>query len=565
MSKTSVKTTVEWHQVNWRKLERRVFKLQKRIYRAAKRGEMKAVRRLQKTLLQSWDAKLIAVRKVTQDDQGHNIAGVDGVKSLSPEARIHLASQLKLGQKAKSTRRVWIAKPRTDGKKPLGILTLKERALQVLAKMALEPEWEARFEPNSYGCRPGRSCQDAIEAIFVSIHCKPKYVLNAEITKCFDRINQEALLTKINTFPSMRRQIKSWLKAGVMAGKLLFSESVSMPQTGVIYPLLTNIALHGLEEQIKQFAETLPTRRNVGKKHNRQALNLIRYANSLVILHEDISVVQQCQAIIADWLKDMGLEVEPSYTKIAHTLNAHGQEKPGFNFLGFKIRQYPAGVHSSGKSTNGDKLGFKTIITPNDEAKKQHYQQLAQVIDAHKAASQGALIEALNSVVREWANYYAKVSSTETFKGLDHLLYRKLVSWAKYRHPHQSWEWISRKYWKSIGGQNWVFATKQEGSNFMRLLEHCDFKIETHTKVKGDSSPYDGNLGYWSTKMGKNPEIPRRVTNLIKRQKGKCAHCGFFFRDSDVLEIDQIIPTSQGGKNTYANRQLLHRHCHNNS
>lgn len=369
MSKTSFKTTVEWHQVNWRKLERRVFKLQKRIYRAAKRGEMKAVRRLQKTLLQSWDARLIAVRKVTQDHQGNQIAGVDGIKTLSPEARIHLANQLKLGNKATPARRVWIAKPGTDDK-GLGILTLKERASQVLAKMALEPEWEALFEPNSYGLRPGRSCQDAIEAIFASIHCKPKFVLNAHISKCFDNINHAALLNKINTFPSMRRQIKSWLKAGVMEGKQLFPTSIGTLQKEEISSLLANIALYGIEERIKQFAETLPTRRNVGKKHNRQALSVIRYANSLVILHEDITVVQKCQAIIADWLKDMGLEVQPSTTRIAHTLNTEGQQKPGFDFLGFKIRQYPTGIYGSGKSTNGEKLGFKTIITPSDEAKK---------------------------------------------------------------------------------------------------------------------------------------------------------------------------------------------------
>jgi RNA-directed DNA polymerase len=200
---------VEWNQVNWRKLERKVFKLQKRIYRASKRGEVKVVRRLQKTLMNSWSAKCLSVRRVTQDNQGKKTAGVDGVKSLTPEQRLNLVNQLKLGSKVTPTRRVWIPKPGKDEKRPLGIPTMYDRALQALVKMALEPEWEARFEPNSYGFRAGRSCHDAIEAIFTAIHQKAKYALDADIAACFDCINHEALLKKLNTFPTMSRQIRA--------------------------------------------------------------------------------------------------------------------------------------------------------------------------------------------------------------------------------------------------------------------------------------------------------------------------------------------------------------------
>lgn len=236
MSKTSLKTTVEWNQINWRKLERKVYQLQKRIYRASVRGDVKAVRRLQKTLMKSWSAKAIAVRKVTQDNAGKKTAGVDGVKSLSPVARLRLANNLKLGTKVKPTRRIYIDKPGTREKRPLGIPTIRDRALQALVKLALEPEWEARFEPNSYGFRPGRSCQDAIEAIYLAIHQKPKYVLDADISKCFDRINQEKLLKKINSFPTINRQLKAWLKAGYMEGKELFTTDEGTPQGGVISP-----------------------------------------------------------------------------------------------------------------------------------------------------------------------------------------------------------------------------------------------------------------------------------------------------------------------------------------
>jgi RNA-directed DNA polymerase len=243
MSKTSLKTTVEWNQVNWRKLERKVYKLQKRIYRASIRGDVKALRRLQKTLMKSWSARALSVRRVTQDNQGKKTAGVDGLKSLTPKQRLNLIGRLKLGSKVNPTRRVWIPKPGTEEKRPLGIPTLKDRALQALVKMALEPEWEARFEPNSYGFRPGRSCQDAIEAIFNAIKRKPKYLLDADIAKCFDRIDHEKLLRKLNTFPTIRRQVRAWLKAGVMDGKQLFPTSEGTPQGGVISPLLANISL----------------------------------------------------------------------------------------------------------------------------------------------------------------------------------------------------------------------------------------------------------------------------------------------------------------------------------
>lgn len=202
MSKTLNNQTVEWNQTDWRKLECRVYKLQKRIFKASSRGDTKTTRRLQKTLMRSWSGRMLAVRRVTQENQGKKTAGVDGIKSLSPVQRLALVQKLELKGKAKPTRRVWIDKPGTNEKRPLGIPTMYDRALQALAKLALEPEWEARFEPNSYGFRPGRSCHDAIGAIFNTIKQKAKYVLDADIAKCFDRINHRELLKKLNTFPT---------------------------------------------------------------------------------------------------------------------------------------------------------------------------------------------------------------------------------------------------------------------------------------------------------------------------------------------------------------------------
>jgi RNA-directed DNA polymerase len=551
MSNTSFKTTAEWNQLNWRKLERKVYKLQKRIYRASQRGDVKAYRRLQKTLMKSWSARCIAVRRVSQDNQGKKTAGVDGVKSLTPKQRMNLVTEMKLGVKVKPTRRVWIDKPGTEEKRPLGIPTMNDRALQALVKLALEPEWEARFEPNSHGFRPGRSCQDAIEAIFNAIVLKPKFVLDADISKCFDKINHEQLLKKLNSFPTIKRQIKAWLKAGYMDNKELFNTSEGTPQGGVISPLLANIALHGMENRIKQFAETLK-----GKKQaNRNALSLIRYADDFVILHKDITVVQRCQTIISEWLKDMGLELKPSKTRLAHTLDKYEQEEPGFDFLGFTIRQHRVGKYSS-------KQGFKTIITPSKKKQKIHYDNISKVIENHKAAPQEALITRLNPIIRGWANYYSAVVSKKVYGKLDSLIYLKLEAWANRRHPNKGKTEVANKYWHKDGLRNWVFATKEKGKISTRLLSHADTSIGLHVKVKGESSPYDGNLVYWSTRMGESLELPTRVSKLLKQQKGKCTHCDSYFRENDVLEVDHIIPKSKGGKDEYKNLQLLHRHCH---
>ena len=561
----TVQPMYKWSDIPWRKLEKNIYKLQKRIYKASRRGDVKLVRRLQKLLIKSWAAKCLAVRRVTQDNQGKKTAGVDGVKSLTPKQRLTLVNKLTLGSKVAPTRRVWIPKPGREEKRPLGIPTMYDRALQGVVKLALEPEWEALFEPNSYGFRPGRSCHDAIRAILNAISKKPKFLLDADISQCFDCINHNKLLEKLNTYPTLRRQIRAWLKAGVMDGLELKPTSQGTPQGGLISPLLANIALHGMENEIKTLADTFDLKRangnQLGKRDKRKSVSVIRYADDFLILHEDINILNRCTEVIIHWLNDMGLELKPCKTRIAHTLNDYEQEKPGFDFLGFNVRQHKTGKYTCGKSRKG-LLGFKTIITPSKKAQKQHYKRLAEVIDQHKGKSQTSLINTLNPIIRGWCNYYATVTSQKVFERIYHLLFWKLLKWGIKRHRNKGRKWVVNKYFHKIGERNWVFAARTKGLKPTRLLSHPYTKTIRYVKVKGDASPYDGNLIYWSSRMGKHPQMLSRTAFMLKKQKGKCKWCGLNFKDEDVIELDHVIPSSKGGKDEYNNWQLLHRHCH---
>jgi len=426
MSKTAITSQVEWEKVNWAKVEGAVFKLQKRIYRANQRGDVKLVRRLQKMIVKSRYAKLIAVRRVTQENKGRNTAGVDGMKKLDKKQRMSLVNALEIDGKARPARRVWIPKPRSQEQRPLGIPTIRDRAKQALLKLALEPEWEAQFESESFGFRPGRSCHDAIEAIRIVLTAKPKYVLDADISQCFDRINHQKLLAKLNTIPRFRRQIKAWLKAGVLEAGTWKETDSGTPQGGILSPLLANVALHGMQTAIE---ETYPAysngcikgaRRKFGRDDVSQP-KLIRYADDFVIICDELSVIEKCQEIVRKWLEDVGLELKPAKTKLVHTLREHEGNKPGFDFLGFTIRHLAVGKNHSGKTSRGKALGFKTIIKPSDKNAQEHYFAIAEAVHELKTAKQSTLIQVLNPKIRGWCNYQSPWNAGKTFHNLDHL------------------------------------------------------------------------------------------------------------------------------------------------
>ncbi len=539
-SKIESKETMEWKHTDWKSVEKYVKKLQTQIYQASKSGNVKRVRKLQHTLSRSYRARLLAVRKVSQDNQGKKTAGVDGIKSINPKERLFLAENLRFNSAATPVRRVQI--PKANGKvRNLGIPTINDRAKQSLAKLVLEPEWEAKFKGCNYGFRPGRSCQDAIVDIFLQIkQAKNKLVYEADISKCFDKINHQYLLGKLRTFPTMRRQIKAWLQAGTIVrfpNRNEFHQTDrGTPQGGVISPLLANIALHELDEYFEKVKE----------------VKLVRYADDFVLIIQKNARYWDSEKVIkfriSNVLKKIGLELSEEKSKLTDCLT-------GFDCLGFNVRQYEVGNYRSASSTHGKKLGIKTLIKPSQEKVRKYYHKLAEIIQTHENAPKEALISKLNPIIRGWCNYYSHAVSKETFSKLDMLVLKRLMRMLHRKHPNRGSKWIVENCFDRIGNRNWAFG---------HLLEHAKTPIIRHIKIKGNKSPFDGDWEYWTKRTHKHSGLTKRQQILFSRQKGKCPDCNAKFTISDIelLEVDHIKPKSLGGTNDLSNLQLLHRHCH---
>ncbi len=540
MSKIESKETMEWKHTDWKSVENYVKKLQTKIYRASKSGDVKRMRQLQHTLSRSYRARLLAVRKVSQDNQGKRTAGIDGIKSIPPKERLALTEELKLDGKAKSVRRVQILK--ANGKvRNLGIPTMEDRAKQCLAKLVLEPEWEAKFKGCSYGFRPGRSCHDAIQNIFGGINLSyNKKVYEADISKCFDEIEHKYLIGKLRNFPTMRRQIKAWLKAGITIGFPKINEfqkqDKGTPQGGVISPLLANIALHTLDEYFEKIKE----------------VKLVRYADDFVLIINNKENCWQDQKMIESMLgiilKPIGLNLSKEKSKLTDCLTE-------FDFIGFNVRQYEVGNYRSASKTNGQKLGIKTLIKPSKDKVLKHYQKLAEIIRTHQNAPKEALVAKLNPIIRGWCNYYSHVVSKETFSKLDHMAFLRLMRMLHRKYPNRGSKWIAENCFDRIGNRNWAFGN---------LLEHKKTPIVRHIKVKGNKSPFDGDVNYWGQRTQKYSGLTKRQQILFTKPKGQCNYCGAKFNTQDIelLEVDHIKPKSLGGTNELSNLQLLHRHCH---
>jgi RNA-directed DNA polymerase len=484
---------LDWHAIDWRAAEEDVRRLRQRIFTASQAGDLKRVRNLQKLMLRSRANTLVSVRRVTELNAGRKTAGVDGMVVLLSSVKSELADwvQRRSAQwQARPVKRVYI--PKAGGKRrPLGIPVLVDRVLQGRVVNALEPEWEARFEPRSYGFRPGRGCHDAIDAIFhVARGANPRrrWVLDADLAAAFDHIDHDHLLGLLGTFPA-RGLLADWLKAGVVEKGRLAPTEEGTPQGGVVSPLLLNVALHGME-------------RAAGVRYQRSGDHagatvtgspvVIRYADDLVALCHTRDEAEQVKARLAGWLAPRGLVFNENKTRIVSL-------DEGFDFLGFTVRR------QSGK----------LLIKPSKAALRRIRERLRTELRALHGANAAMVLVRLNPIIRGWAAYYRTVVSSEAFNALDAYLWRLTYKWAKHGHANKPKHWIVNRYFGAFNRSRrdrWVFGDRDSGAY---LVKFAWTGIVRHRMVKGASSPDDPALAqYWADRRRRGVPPPMGQLSL---------------------------------------------------
>ena len=531
-----------WQAIKWSKIHRSVSQLRQRIYRASVEGDLRKVRNLQRLMMRSTANRLLAIRQVTQCNQGKRTAGVDGFTAVDHQDRKALYEALTTyrPEHVRPARRVYI--PKSNGKRrPLGIPTIADRCQQTVVKAALEPYWEAQFEATSYGFRPGRSTHDAIKRIQSALYARGSrpWIVDADIEGAFDNIKHQYLTGAIGNFPG-RKWISSWLASGVMEQGSIKPTPQGTPQGGAISPLLLNIALHGMEKQ-------LGVQYKQGGVNNRCPYSVVRYADDFVVMARSQEAAQQAIELLTPWLQERGLKLSATKTRIRHV-------NEGFDFLGFNIKRY---------KDQGKRAGEVLLIKPSKEAVRTFKRTMRAMWKTVLNLPLERAITLLNAKILGWGNYYRHCVSKRIFAQIDHWMWKRQERYRYRRHPHKSWAWCRKRYWGKIPsrGDKWVFMNPETGHYLCKLSW---IPIQRHDLVKGKNSPDDPHLkSYWSKRQKKKAPAGVKVrTRLWEKQEGKCMVCNSALDNGEMLHIHHKQAKSEGGGNELSNLSLLHATCH---
>ncbi|KVQ60025.1 group II intron reverse transcriptase/maturase [Burkholderia territorii] len=532
-----------WHDVDWRRVERNVRGMQIRIAKATREGNWRRVKALQRMLTRTLSAKLYAVRRVTQN-QGARTAGVDRELWDTPESRWEAIGKLKRrGYKPLPLRRVFI--PKANGKlRPLGIPTMRDRAMQALYLLALEPVSESTSDPNSYGFRINRSTADAMSQLFVSLAQKAsaQWVLEADIKGCFDYINHDWL---VNHVPMDKGILRKWLKAGLIYKGQRQATEAGTPQGGIISPTLANVTLNGLEREL---AGHLNATFGIVRA-KRLKVRVVRYADDFVITGTSQEVLENdVRPWVEAFLAQRGLQLSEEKTRIVHI-------NDGFDFLGWNFRKYSGTL----------------LIKPSKKNVQTFYRKVEETISGNKAAKQESLILLLNPMLRGWAQYHSPVVAKQAYTRMEHLVVKRLWRWSKRRHPNKGRDWVKRKYFHTVGNRNWVFAApivREDGSKgLLEMYQLSGTEIRRHKKVRGDFNPFDPTMEQYSEelrqeRMWNSMRYRKQWASLYMSQSGCCAHCGCALTDETGWHDHHLEYRMHGGSDSLSNRVLLHPDCH---
>jgi RNA-directed DNA polymerase len=456
----------DWNLINWKKVEGSVRSLQLRIAKATREGKTGRVKTLQWMLTHSLDAKLLAVKRVTEN-KGKRTPGVDKIRWKTPIQKLTAAKSLvRKDYKAMPLRRLYILK-KNGKQRPLGIPTMKDRAFQALHLLALEPVSETLADKSSYGFRRYRSCHDALERCFIHLSREDSatWILEGDIKGCFDNISHQWLMQNI---PMDKKVLQQWLKAGFMENQKLFPTVDGTPQGGIISPTLANMTLDGLENML-DIAFGISLRRDGCRKNNKHKIHLVRYADDFVVTANDRDILEhKVKPLIEEFLSQRGLQLSAEKTKITHITE-------GFDFLGQNIRVYP---------------NRKVLIKPSKDSIKAVIAKLKGIIIKHRGNQSAVLIRNLNPVITGWANFHRHACSKKVFFKLDRILWRNIWNWARRRHNNLGYRRIVSLLFMRIGNRKWQFFGKFNNGKTILLRMFALFKIRRHKLIAGNANPY---------------------------------------------------------------------------